>query len=222
MIDRTDIDRLALFRTLNPAALDVLARDATTRTFAPDSILWRAGARPGGLCIILSGEVRVVRATAGRQHVIHTEGPGGTLGDVPLFHGSNYPATAIASQRTRCLIVSKDTLLAAIRADPGLALALLERLAARVRHLVDRLDRIAARTVHARLALWLLERHARTNGEFTLGKTQLQLAEELGTVREVVVRALRHMRDAGIIQSNARGRYRILDLDRLQAMRQDD
>jgi CRP/FNR family transcriptional regulator len=218
MIDRSVLARLDLFRGLNDYAIGVLASGAATRTYEPARILWRAGSKPGDLFIVLEGEVRVVRSSHGRQHVIHTEGVGGTLGDVALFHGSDYPATAITARRTRCLVIGRDVLHEAIRQDPTLALALLERMAGRVRRLVERLDRIAAHTVHARLAAWLLERQAASRGAFTLGTTQLELAEELGTVREVVVRALRHLRDAGLIRSAGRGRYAVTDEASLRAI----
>ncbi|MFL5475636.1 MAG: helix-turn-helix domain-containing protein, partial [Gemmatimonadales bacterium] len=50
---------------------------------------------------------------------------------------------------------------------------------------------------------------------FTLGRTQLETAEELGTVREVVVRAIRELRQEGIIESAGRGRYLVCDDTRL-------
>jgi DNA-binding transcriptional regulator YhcF (GntR family) len=39
-----------------------------------------------------------------------------------------------------------------------------------------------------------------------------ELAEELGTVRELVVRALAQLRDAGLVASAGRGRYVVRDL----------
>lgn len=212
MIEPSTLDRVPLFAGLNDGARRELAARATLRTFAPDEVLWRAGATPRGFCVVLEGEVRVVRSVGGRQHVIHVEGPGGTLGDVPLFEGGAYPATAIASRRTQCLVIGRDAILAAIREDPELAFVLLARLAARVRHLIERLDRLAARNVTARLAAFLLaRRRAAATPSFTLGCTQLEVAEELGTVREVVVRALRELREGGVIRSAGRGRYEVVD-----------
>jgi CRP-like cAMP-binding protein len=81
-----------------------------------------------------------------------------------------------------------------------------------VRALVDRLDRLAALDVTSRLAAIVRESHrARRGAAFTLGQTHQGLAEELGTVREVVVRSLRELRRRGIITSAGRGRYRVAD-----------
>jgi CRP-like cAMP-binding protein len=81
-----------------------------------------------------------------------------------------------------------------------------------VRRLVERLGRQTGRTVVQRLAALLLARHAAAGGApFALAATQAEAAEELGTVREVLVRALRRPRDAGLVGSPARGRYVVGD-----------
>ena len=55
-------------------------------------------------------------------------------------------------------------------------------------------------------------------GRFSLGMTQSALAEELGTVREVVVRALRGIRKLGAIESDGGGKYRVADLATLNEL----
>jgi CRP/FNR family transcriptional regulator len=202
---------LALFRLLAPAARRILA-SAPRRRFRRGQILWAAGADADGLAVILHGRVRVVRAPKGRQFGIHTEGPGGTLGEVPFFAGGRYPATAIAAEPTTCLWLDRTTLVHAVAADPDLAFRWLGRLAVRVRGLVERLDQQTALTVEQRLASFLLERHASAGGEcFALATTQAEAAEELGTVREVLVRTLRRFRESGLVESPMRGRYRVLN-----------
>jgi CRP/FNR family transcriptional regulator, dissimilatory nitrate respiration regulator len=143
---------------------------------------------------------------------VHEEGPGGTLGEVPLFDGGGYPATAIARENTRCTVYSARAIAAAMAADPRMGWAMAAALARRVRALVERLDRLAALDVTARLAAVVRVRHAAAHGAaFTLGQTHEDLAEDLGTVREVVVRSLRKLRRRHVIVSAGRGRYRVTD-----------
>jgi CRP-like cAMP-binding protein len=169
--------------------------------------------------IVLSGRVRVVRESEGRGQVVHEEGVGGTLGEVPLFAGGAYPASAIAVEHTRCLVLTRDVVLAIVGEDPRFALALLERLARRVGALVDRLDRLASHRVDARLAAFLLGRLASSRGAtLELGMTQRALAEELGTVREVVVRELGRLRRRGVIRTQRDGRVVVLDAEELEGL----
>lgn len=218
MIDPDVLLRIPLFARLNAGAIRELAARSTLRSFQADEVLWHAGAEPRGFFVITQGAVKVVRTVHGRQHVVHVEGEGGTLGDVALFESRPYPATAIAQSPTVCLAVTRDGLLAAIRQDPELALSLLARLAARVRHVIGRLDGLAARSVSARLAGYLLERRERAGRDvFTLGGSHTAVAEELGTVREVLGRNLRALRDRGLITVNAKGAIAIVDEAGLRA-----
>lgn len=212
---RSLLPEVALFRGLRPEAVQLLDRAPRAR-FRRGQTLWIAGAEATALAVILTGRVRVVRAftegrSAGRQYALHTEGAGGTLGEVPFFAGGSYPATAIAVEPTTCLMIDRPTLASAVAADPDLALRWLERLASRARRLIERLEDQTERTVEQRVAALLLQRHAAAAGApFTLGSTQADAAEELGTAREVLVRALRHLRDAGLVHSPARGRFVVI------------
>lgn len=184
----------------------------STRNYSADEVLYLAGSPADALYIVLEGRVRVMRGEAGRAYVLHVETAGGSLGEVPLFEGTTYPATAIAAEPTRCLVLSRETVLATVRADPELALALLSRLAGRVRLLVERLDQQTGHSTLGRLATLIVRRAASANGRsFSLGGTQLQVAEEIGTVRELVVRGLRTLRDRAVIESHGEGRYIVTD-----------
>jgi CRP-like cAMP-binding protein len=222
MVDPADISGVPLFLGLPPAAITQLTAPAVYRSYDSHEVLYLAGSAPAGLLLILEGRVRVVRGRGDRQHLVHDEVSGGSLGEVPVFAGGTYPATAIAAEPTRCILLLTPNLRATAGAHPEVALRFLERLGQRTRYLVDRVDQLAAQGVNGRLARLLLRRqHAVGPGiAFTLAATQLEAAEELGTVREVLVRALRTFRQRGIIESVRRGSYRILDADRLRLIAQ--
>jgi len=215
MVPERTIGRVPWLAPLSAGGRRELAARGVTRRFAADQVLWRRGDEPRGLFIVLEGAVRVVRGSGGRQYVLHREGPGGTLGEVPLFGGGTYPATVIAEQPTECLVLSRTALEAAVSRDPRLASLLLGRLAGRVRELAGRLDRVTTQPVARRLAAYLLRRHHESGGTFSLGQSQARLAEDLGTVREVVVRELRSLVDSGAIRRAGGGRYQVLDESKL-------
>lgn len=134
-------------------------------------------------------------------------------------------ATAIATMATQCLVLSREAIEAAITADPAVAWVLLDRLASRVRGLVERVDRLALQSATTRLVGLLLTKVPRTTigGEATIsiGMSQEALAAELGTVREVVVRALRFLREHELIASAGRGRMHIRDIAALRRLLED-
>ena len=218
MIAPQRLQSLSFFAAFPRSALKVIADRAVERRFDIGDILFRAGDPAAGLMVVLEGKVRVMRRAGDRAQVVHVEKAGGTLGDVPVFAGGTYPATAVAAERTVCALISREALAAAVKSNPQAAFVLLERLALRVRELVERLDRTALRPVSARLAEFLVARaDARGRAVIAIGMTQQQLAEELGTVREVIVRELQALRAAGLVRSLGGGRFEIVDAPALRA-----
>ncbi|HMA24907.1 MAG TPA: Crp/Fnr family transcriptional regulator [Gemmatimonadaceae bacterium] len=217
MISVERLVALPLFAGERREVVDALARRGIEARFEPNAVMFLAGSEPRGWYIVLEGRVRVVRGSGSRQHVVHTEGKGGTLGEVPLFAGGTHPATGIAAEPTRCALFSRAALEAAIGEAPAIAFIIARRLALRVRQLVDRLDERSARSVQARLIEFLLSRPTNGWASITLGMTQQALAEELGTVREVVSREIRVLTRRGWIEALGGGRYRLLAVDQLRA-----
>ena len=217
--ERGLLEDVPLFESLSAETRRRLTASGVERRFPAGAVLFRAGTAPAGIYVVLSGRVRVIRSRDGRQYVVHSEGRGGTLAEVPFFAGGPLPATAVATEPTRCLILDGDALRAAMRDDPDVAWLFLRRLSVRVREVVERLDRASTQSVPARLAAFLLTRaESAGSGAFGLGLTQAALAEELGTVREVVVRALAQLREAGVIGSAGRGRYAVMNRPALEEL----
>jgi CRP-like cAMP-binding protein len=213
---------LAELRGRLPDALLTLGERIGRRVaFEAGERLFSAGDEVAGVHLVISGAVRIVREGAGRAIVVHRETAGGLLGEVALFSQRAYPASGLATERTLALLLPARDLLAALRGDSELAELFLRRVASRTREVIARLDRLAHQSVLRRLAGHLVARRAGTSGArgpISLGMTQSELAEELGTVKEVVVRELRTLRRLRLIEPAGRGLYRVLDPKALRAL----
>ena len=96
-----------LLGALSDAARAALLRAGVERHYAPDEVLYLAGSPAGIVYLVLDGCVRLVRESNGRPLFIHDEPSGGCLGEVPVFEGTTYPATALAAEPTRCLLLPR-------------------------------------------------------------------------------------------------------------------
>jgi len=193
---------------LEPRVIDQIALAATPRSYARKDLLFRAGDAADGLYFVLSGKVLVVRATLARTELLHTESAGGILGEIPVFGGGPFPATAEALEPTRCAHLSIRVIERLLRDESTFARFALRRMASRAQSLLRRIDELTATTITARLAAYIANRAAESAGaEFTLGTTQQELANELGTAREVIVRSLSALIDAGAIARVGRSRF---------------
>jgi CRP-like cAMP-binding protein len=222
--------RNQLLDGLSPAGEEALLEHSIEKQYTTGEILWSTGDRSEGLTLVLEGRIRIVRGSGGRQLVIHSGEPGATLGEVPFFTGGRYPATAIAAEPSRCLFLPEAAVRRAIAVEPALAFFFLNRLSQRIENLVERVDRLTVSSVQVRLAHFILQRYksaiasSRSRSKsgkgpvFSLGMTQTALGEELGTVREVVVRALRALRQSGAIESTGDGKYRVVNASILETL----
>jgi CRP/FNR family transcriptional regulator len=190
------------FRMLPAADLRRIATQAVVRDVRRGTRVFEEGAPAEGLFVVLEGRVRLVRvARGGREQVLHSEGPGATLGEVPLLDGGGYVATAVASEPSRLLYLPRAAVVEACRRHPEVALGIIRVLARRVRSFAGLVEQLSLKDLTARTAGLLLA-ESRTAGAstFVLGATRDELAARLGTVRELVSRSLARLRTMGLIR----------------------
>lgn len=192
------------------------------RNVAKGTILFRRGEPCHGLYIVVEGLVRVYRSNSeGREQVLHTQGPGQPLAEVPLYDGGPYPASARTLVPSRVLFLPADAFQWLYSHHSEIAEATIRELGRRLRRMIGLVEKISLRDVPARVAMTLLE-HAEEQGvarsgvAFQLPRTQEQLAAELATTRESISRALSDFRKQKIITQHG-SRIEILDLGRLEA-----
>jgi len=203
-------------------AVEHLALASSLRRYRAKAVLYRAGDVADGLYVVMSGRVIVRRETAQRSEMLHMERAGGVLGEIPVFGGGRFPATAVALEPTECLHVPIAVVERLLRDEPSFARFALQRMAARAQSLLQRIDELTASTVTSRLAAFVVARAAASQAaDFTLGRTQSELANELGTAREVVVRGIARLIEAGAIVRTGRSRFAVRRLATLRAMAGD-
>lgn len=205
-------------RTLPAAEVAVLARRCLVRRYARGDEIFAEGMPGAGLHAIIEGRVALLRVSArGREQVLHTEGAGATLGEVPVFDGGDYLASAIAREDTRVLFIPREALYEVCRRRPEVALGVIAVLARRLRGFAALIEDLSLRDVTARVARFLNEAADGRNSAFQLPGTREEIGTRLGTVRELISRSLAGLEAAGVIELRGR-RVRVLDRRRLAAL----
>ena len=208
--------RVSYFATLPDGLLSELAAASVERRYGRGQMIFLEGEPCAGLHIVAEGRVRIYKMSPqGREQVLEQLEAGGTFNDVAVLDGGPNPASAMAGTDVRLWIVSRADIRRLAHAHPELAWALIESVAQRARRLVDMVEDLALRSVKARLAKLLLAEAERTAGQAQIRRdqmvTQAEMAARLGTVREMIGRALRELADEELI---AFDRHRIMILDR--------
>lgn len=214
--------KVPVFSGLEEHELQFLAQRAVPRHYSAGEMIFNEGDPCSGLYVIESGNVRIFKSSAaGREQVLAIEGAGGSIAELPVFDGGNYPASASAASDSTLLFVSKNDFQALCLEHPRVALKVLRVVGARLRRLVGIIEELSFTTVHQRLSGYLCRLAAtgkRTSDgvEITLPTSNQELAAQIGTVRELVSRNLSRLQAQGLIQMDGR-QVVIPDLRKLQA-----
>ena len=202
--DSNLLRRAALFAELPDAVLNALAAVTVERHFDRGQVIFLEGEPCAGFHIVAKGEVKVFKLSPqGREQILQHLGPHSTFNEVAVLDGGPNPASVAAVTDATVCVIGRDDIKRLAQAHPVLAWALVESTARRARHLVAMVEDLSLRSVRARLARLLLNEAQRTTGADEIDRsqmvTQAELAARLGTVREMVGRALRELADEGLI-----------------------
>lgn len=214
--------RVPYFAQLAEPVLAALAAACVERHFDRGQVIFLEGEPCAGLHIVAAGEVKIFKLSPqGREQILHRVGAGDTFNDVAVLDGGPNPASAAAVTASRLWVITRGEMQRLAQAHPSLAWALIESIARRARHLVAMVEDLALRSVKSRLARLLLveANRAAKAGELDRSQmvTQAEMAARLGTVREMIGRALRELADEGLISFD-RHRIIIVDQDGLAAI----
>lgn len=205
------LSRTSLFSGLSDREFEFLIERVSSRKYSAGEIVFSEGEPCAGLFVVESGSVRIFKSsTGGREQVLSIEGPGGSVAELPVFDGGNYPASVVAVEDAVLLFVSKQDFQALCLTHPAVALKVLKVVGGRLRRLVGIIEELSFTTVRQRLGAYLL-RMAQSEGkkvaqgiEVTLPSNNQELAAQIGTVRELISRNLSRLQAEGIVSIDGR------------------
>jgi len=215
--------RVSFFAVLPVDELRSLATHCVVRRLGRDEMLFNEGDPSDGLFVVQAGAVKVFKmAETGREQVLAMERAGSTLGELPLFDGGAFPASAAAVEDSTLLSLPKREFLDLCRRNSEVAFAVIRSLAWRFRYMTSLVEELSLKEVSHRLARFLRDRAVRSGVrtkrgvEFPLEETNQEIGAEIGTVRDLVSRNLRRFVDRGIIRLERR-KVIVLDMAELEA-----
>lgn len=216
------LQRTKLFSEVNIEGLAKLARRATEMQFQPGEMLFFSGDAAKGIFVVIYGKVRVFRHNSeGREQVMHMDTAGATIGEVPVFDNGPYPASAIAEEATEVLFIKNQDIHAFCLEHPAFALRALKLMAERVRRHAQLVETLSFHEVGQRLALLLLSEarsagvDTRGHSTFKLALSNHEIAIRIGSVRDVVSRALARLQHDGMVTIKRRS-VTIIDFHALE------
>jgi CRP/FNR family transcriptional regulator len=191
------LERFPVFRELDPARVErVLAESALLRLPAA-SVLFDARQPCRGFPLVLEGSVRVSKsAPSGREILLYRVEPGQgcILSGGCLLGDADYSARAVAESKVALLSLPPALFHELMRESEPFRRFVFGMYGERLAEVMTVVEEVAFRRLDERLAQLLVQRGP------VIAATQQQLADELGSVREIVSRLLRSFADRGWVR----------------------
>jgi CRP-like cAMP-binding protein len=113
--------RVDVFRALDAAKIDRLARRLRHVVFGPGEVILRQGDPGDSLYVVRGGKVAVQVGVLGASKEIATLGDGQFFGEMSLMTGESRAATVVAKTDVECYIVDKEAFQEILEEKPELA-----------------------------------------------------------------------------------------------------
>ena len=212
------ISQAPLFNGLSADQLNEVKQIAIDKFYDRGKTVFWDGDDCNGFYIVAAGKVKIYKVSfEGKEQILHIYGPGNPFGEVPVFSGKKFPASAQTIVKSHLLFFPKDAFVGLITKNPSLALNMLAVLSMRLRQFTVQVENLSLKEVPGRQASYLLY-HSKEQDKtdaVTLNISKGQLASLLGTIPETLSRIFAKMSDQDLIQVSGRD-IRLIDLTGLE------
>ncbi len=211
---------LDFFRGMERDELEDIADITVLRSYYSRESLFSQGDHGTGFYVVISGSVKVFKESSeGKEVILHICGPRDQFGQVAVYAGWTFPASAQAMMDTEVLFFPREKFLDLVTEKPHLAMSMLSTLSLRIRQITTQLESIALKEVPGRLAAYILylRDEQKDAGTVTLNIPRTELASFLGTTPETLSRILAKLEVRGLIEVERRN-IRIVDLEGIKIL----
>lgn len=194
---------IPFFSDLTDHELETIQNHAITRVYPRNSIIINEGDISDSVYFILEGKVKVYLSDDdGKEVVLNTQGPGEYFGELALLDKAPRSASVITTEKTMLSLITKTDFSDCISKHPDIAIRIMHALVKRLRGLTDDVKSLALMDVYGRVARALLKLAEPQNGQLIIKDklTHQDIADRVGSSREMVTRIMKDLRTGGYIQ----------------------
>jgi CRP-like cAMP-binding protein len=197
--------RIRHFDSLPPEVQERIAASAVPCHFNAGQVIYVEGEPAESIYILETGWVKATRMKReGREQAMMFLRPVEIFGDIAVFTGTTYPGTVVALESVEAWSIPAKVILDLIQRHTELAMAIIRRLSERVLHYVGLVEDLSLRSVESRLASTLLRNAEPQDGRLVVPRREWttfdEMAVRLGTVRDVLSRALKTLEAEGLLR----------------------
>jgi len=212
------IPTIPLFQDLEQKNYDDLANIVLSRKYKKGEMIFSEYDTADGFYVAVNGRVKIYKSSPeGKEQILHIFGKGDPFGEIAVFTGKSFPASAQTLEDCNTIFFPKNDFIGLIKKDPALSLNMLSVLSMRLKRFTSLIEDLSLKEVPGRLAAYLLYLSERNNScdELILDISKSQLASILGTIPETLSRILSKMTRENLIESDGKRKFIIKNRDSL-------
>ncbi len=199
------LSKIEHFKSLPIEAQNAIIDVAIPRQYKAGQVIYLEGEPAEYVYILEKGWVKATRMThEGREQGLLFLRPVEIFGDIAVFSGTSYPGTVTALEDVEAWLIPSQVVLLLVKQYPDLALAIIHRLSERVLHYIGLVEDLSLRSVETRLASTLLRNAELRNEQMIVPRQEWttfdEMAVRLGTVRDVLSRAMKTLEAEGYLK----------------------
>jgi CRP/FNR family transcriptional regulator, cyclic AMP receptor protein len=215
------LEKIPLFEGIDPALSQRYARSCFWKDYGPHELVIDVEDETTDVRFVMSGRIRIIhRIAIGKEVILGEMGDGAMFGEIAAIDGESRSANVTTLTRSRICIMPRSVFLDILQEAPQVNLHVLCLLAGRIRDLNLRLAEHSFLQARHRLYSELLRLSKPRPGHpgqrsISPPPIQRELAERIGSRREVVSRELNALEKQGHVQKT-RGAVVLVHIDELQ------
>jgi CRP/FNR family transcriptional regulator len=199
-----------------PHERDRLLESVRHRRLAAGDAVMREGETCGAVPFVISGAIRVYKVSeTGREITLYRIGPGQSciLSCCCAQSAAPFPAVVVAEEETEAAFLPADSVRRFFEKSKAFRTFVLGQYSSRMAEVIELVEEVAFRRLDERMHEWMLGQLELAGGRGKTGGslkvTHQELADHLGTSREVVSRILKDWEQRGLLELS-RGEIRLL------------
>ncbi len=195
------LSKIPLFSALDSKTLEKLSSLMVKKEFKPNQTLISQGDLSRSLFLIETGRTKVFSNDEdGKQTIFAFLAAGDYCGELSLLDAEPRSASVVALEKTVTLQLNYPQFDAFLKTHPELSYSIFRALTARIREIDETICSLTSLDIYGRVIQVLYKESQEKNGKMVTERlTQQDIAEMVGSSREMVSRILTELRKGGYI-----------------------
>jgi len=198
-----DLSLLPFFQRFSSDLREALLRVGEMKTFKPRQKIFQVGDSDTDFYMLVSGRIRIFKLSKGGQkRILRTVQPGDTFAMVSLFDEQPMYITAeVVGEKAEVFVVQREDFFELLKKYYELSRFVIDGLVQRLRKYGEAYTSMTVHTVEQRFISYLFSlSEQQKSSTVKLPESLVSIAEQLGTVREVLSREVIKLQQQGWLE----------------------